>query len=255
MGEESVINLIFIVSFGMLTLVLILLFIMYFSRERIYKEKMKQQKLIVDHKKDLLKHSFQAQEKERDRLAAELHDGIASKLNIIHVQLASIEKELPPAIIHRVAIIKDALQTSIEDTRRMSHDLFPIVLEKFGLITALEELKELNRINGIHTQIETNLIDKFFEVEMSTHLYRIVQELVNNALKYSNCTQMNISLMKESGLCKLTFSDNGEGTVSMLETESGMGLKSIRSRLNVLNAKLNLKDLKPGIEFAMDFKY
>lgn len=255
MGAESVINLIFIVSFGMLMLVLILLVIMYFSRERIHKEKMKQQQLIVDHKKDLLKHSFQAQEKERDRLAAELHDGIASKLNIIHVQLASIEKELPSGIIHRVAIIKDALQTSIEDTRRMSHDLFPIVLEKFGLITALEELKELNRINGIHTQIDTNLMDKFFELEMATHLYRIVQELVNNSLKYSNCTQMNISLMKENRMCKLIFSDNGKSTVSMLDYESGLGLKSIRSRLNVLNAQLSLKDLETGIEFAIEFKY
>ena len=131
MEEESVINLIFIVSLGMLTLVLILLLIMYFSREKIYREKMKRQQLIVDHKKDLLVHSFQAQEKERDRVAAELHDGIASKLNIIHVQLASIEKDISPAIMHRVVIIKDALQNSIEDARRISHDLFPIVLVRF----------------------------------------------------------------------------------------------------------------------------
>ncbi|MBL4708699.1 MAG: hypothetical protein JKY48_09710 [Flavobacteriales bacterium] len=254
MEEESVINLIFMVSFGMITLVLILLIIMYFSRERVYKEKMKHQQLIVDHKKDLLVHSFQAQEKERDRVAAELHDGIASKLNIIHVQLASIEKDISPLIMHRVIIIKDALQESIEDARRISHDLFPLVLEKFGLITALEELRELNRLNGILTKINTNLDDEHLDMETSSHLYRIVQELVNNAVKYSECDEIDISIKKENKKYLLTFSDNGKGVLNDLKSEGGMGLKSIRSRVTVLGGELRMIQKKPGIQFKILFK-
>lgn len=254
MEEESVINLIFIVSFGMLTLVLILLLIMYFSREKIYKERMKRQQLMVDHKKDLLVHSFQAQEKERDRVAAELHDGIASKLNIIHVQLASIEKDISPSIMHRIVIIKDALQNSIEDARRISHDLFPIVLEKFGLITALEELRELNRINGILTRIETNLDDVHLDMETSTHLYRIVQELVNNAVKYSQCDEIDIAIKKVNKEYQLVFSDNGKGTLEDLKSEGGMGLKSIGSRVAVLGGQLEITQKSPGIQFKVIFK-
>ena len=254
MAEESVINLIFIVSFGMVVLVLILLIILYFSRERVYKEKMKRQKLVVDHKKELLEHSYKAQEKERDRLAAELHDGIASKLNVIHVQLATIEKKLPTKIIHRIEIIKDALQTSIEDTRRISHDLFPIVLEKFGLVTALEELKELNRFNGIQTKIETNLKDKDLEMEKATHIYRIVQELVNNSLKHSNCREISIKLKKLSKDYRLIFADDGQGSLESLKNGKGLGIKSIETRLSVLSGTLEIEELNPGIQFKMNFK-
>lgn len=256
MEEESIINLIFIVSLGMLSLVLILVIIMYFSREKIHKEKMKRQKLMVEHEKELLVHSFRAQEKERDRLSAELHDGIASKLNIIHIQIASIERNLPAEVLDKIDIVKTALQTCIEDTRRISHDLFPMVLENFGLVTALNQLKELNHLNGIKTYIETNIKERTLELEQAVHIYRIIQELTNNSLRHASCSEMHIALNKKSNGYLLIFSDNGIGNVSQLEqfkTDGGMGLKSIKSRLNVLNGKMNIENVNPGLRFTISF--
>ena len=144
MEIDELTSVILMVSIGMLLLVISVIVVMQLASKKILKGKLKQEELKVAHKKELLAHSIETQEKERDRLAAEIHDDITSKLNIIHVHLASLEKEASPEILAKIKPLNEVVKTSIVDSRRIAYDLFPVILEKFGLRTALEELEHLN---------------------------------------------------------------------------------------------------------------
>lgn len=249
MGEESIVGLILLVIFGMLSVVLVLIIFINKAKNKVQSEQLEKQLLINAHRKDLLAYSIMGQEKERDRLSAELHDGIVSKLNIIHVKLTDLKKHSGSTTQTEFRQVNSLLQKTIEETRRISHDLFPVVLESFGLITALEELKELNRSNKIITALSTEYADEDFKIEESIHIYRIVQELVNNSIKYAHCSEIGIQLLKSEEGFHLIYKDNGIGKKIDLESSKGLGVKNITSRLSMLNANMTLRELHPGLQF------
>jgi signal transduction histidine kinase len=252
MEGESLVVLIILVMLGMLLIVLVLIIYINKAKSKVQNEQLQRQLLINAHRKDLLSYSIMGQEKERDRLSAELHDGIVSKLNIIHFKLSNLTSNATDQIQKEYININDLLQKTIEETRRISHDLFPVVLENFGLISALEELKELNRSNQIDTILTTSYSDKDFKIEEAIHIYRIVQELVNNAIKYAACSEIKISLNKDIEGFKLVFQDNGIGKKTDLEKGTGLGVKNIKSRLSMLNAKMTSVELNPGLQFIIN---
>lgn len=252
MEGSSIINVIWLVCIGMLSLVIILLIVMRRSEDRINREKLEKQALSILHKKELLSNSIQAQEKERDRLSAELHDGIVSRLNIVHLKFASIESKIPVSITGQLMSIKELLQSTIEDTRRISHELFPAVLESFGLITALEEFQELNASENLKIELHTKLKNKDFQMKVAVNLYRIVQELVNNSIKHSNGTKITINLVRKAGGYQLTYQDNGSGNLKAIEQSKGLGLKSISSRVSVLEGGINIKETEKGLLFIIN---
>lgn len=251
MESESLVGLILLVMFGMLTIVLVLIIFINMAKNKVRNEQLEREKLTSAHRKDLLQHSIIAQEKERDRLSAELHDGIVSKLNIIHFQLANLSKNLNTYESESFQSINDILHHTIDETRRISHDLFPVVLESFGIVTALNELKELNRSNQIETKLYMEYTDGDFQLETSIHIYRIVQELVNNSIKYAHCSQIVIELKKASDGFQLIYFDNGVGQKEKIISGKGLGIKNINSRLSILNATLELEQLEPGLKFII----
>ncbi len=254
MEGESLAGLILMVMLGMLLIVLVLIIYINKAKSKVQSEQLHRQLLINAHRKDLLSYSIMGQEKERDRLSAELHDGIVSKLNIIHFQLSNLTNNSTREIQKEYVTVNELLQKTIEETRRISHDLFPVVLENFGLISALEELKELNRSNQINTLLTTDYSDGDFKIEEAIHIYRIVQELVNNAIKYAACSEIKISLIKgKEGFC-LIFQDNGIGKKSDLAKGKGLGVKNIKSRLSMLNATMESLEINPGLQFIITQK-
>lgn len=251
MDGESVIGLILLVMFGMLSIVLVLVIFINKAKNKVQSEQLERQLLINAHRKDMLESSVMGQEKERDRLSAELHDGIVSTLNIIHFKLTNIKLELSEEVKSEFTEIKDLLHASIGETRRISHDLFPVVLESFGIVTALEELKDLNRSNKIETVLHSDFIDADFKIDQTVHIYRVVQELVNNSIKYANCSKIEIHLLKSvEGFC-LVYEDNGIGKKSWLTEGKGLGIKNLNSRLTILNANMEIIQLSPGLKFII----
>jgi signal transduction histidine kinase len=253
MEIDELTSIIFLVAFGMLLLIVIAIIIMQVSSKRILQEKLKQEELEVAHKKELLTHSVETQEKERDRLAAEIHDDITSKLNIIQVHLSGLNLS-EPEMQEKIASLKEVVENSIIDSRRIAYDLFPVILDKFGLRTALEELEELTTTRDIKMTLETDISDITFNPSVAVHLYRIVQELLNNTLKYAQCSEIRLQLNVENQHGVLTYQDNGVGNSETIKNSNGMGFKNINLRLSILDGELSINDLNPGIEFVINFK-
>tara|TARA_R110002049_G_scaffold20846_1_gene76598 strand:+ start:1008 stop:1787 length:780 start_codon:yes stop_codon:yes gene_type:complete len=251
MDGESVISLILLVIFGMLSVVLVLIIFINKAKNKIQNEQLEKQLMINAHRKNLLEYSVMGQEKERDRLSAELHDGIVSKLNIIHFKLTNLKTSLNKDTDNEYTSINNLLHDTITETRRISHDLFPVVLESFGIITALEELKELNKSSLDEITLTTDYTDSDFKIEKSVHLYRIVQELFNNSIKYAKCSKIKIQLLKSEDGFILIYQDNGIGKKSELSEGKGLGIMNLKSRLSLLNASMEIDNLSPGLQFKI----
>lgn len=250
MDSSTVAFSILLVFLVLLALIIILILIMHHSKEKIKNEKLNAQELSIQHKKELLFHSIQVQEGERDRLSAELHDGIVSKMNIIYYQLAALA-----ANIENEKLKKDFEQTNrilhqtIDETRQISHELFPVVLESFGLITAIEELIDNEKKSSLNIHFKTNFQNKDIGKEESIHFYRIIQELLSNCVKHSQCTEVTISLENTKFNVVLIYEDNGVGTVESISSKKGLGMKNIQSRLAILNYDLDIENRNPGLRF------
>jgi len=253
MEIEEIVDIIYLVSFAMLVLTVIILSIMFIAGRRLNQAKLTQQKLITQHKEELLIHTIDTQEKERDRLAAEIHDDITSKLNIIHIHMATIEQTAPPEVLDKIKPLNAVLKSSIVDSRRIAYDLFPVILEKFGLLTALEELQDLNTTKEMAMTLETTITNSTFQPSSAVHIYRIAQELINNSNKHAQCTNMYLGLSEKGPLWQLTYRDNGIGDANNIKDSNGMGMKNINSRLSVLRGSLDIHNLSPGIEFSITF--
>ncbi len=254
MEIDELTSIIYLVAFGMLLLLGLAVIIMQLSSKKILKEKLQQEELKTNHKKELMAHAIITQEKERDRLAAEIHDDITSKLNIIHIHLESLEKEVKPELRAKIEPLHEVVKSGIVDSRRIAYDLFPVILEKFGLLTALEELRDLNSNKKVRVKLETSITDQSFAPEVAVHIYRIVQELFNNSVKYAHCSEIALSLSLEGNQGYLSYSDNGVGEAKKIKDSKGMGFKNINSRLSVLDGALEIKDASPGLLFEIQFK-
>lgn len=254
MEIDELTSVIFMVSFGMLLLVVIAIVIMQLSSKKLLKAKLKQEELKVAHKKELLAHAIETQEKERDRLAAEIHDDITSKLNIIHIHLAALEKEASSELLSKIKPLNEVVKNSIIDSRRIAYDLYPVILEKFGLRTALEELEHLSSNEGIDVKMKTEISDSTVKPAKAVHIYRIVQELLNNSIKHAHCSKIEFAFQLDGEVGKLTYSDNGVGNAKKIKKSTGMGFKNINSRLSILDGELAIRNLTPGIEFSITFK-
>src|SRR5688572_27869788 len=188
-GEVSQFALIFsLASVGMLVLAgFIILFVVFYQKKMI-EEQLKRQQLELDFQQRMMEATLESEENERRRLAGELHDSVGGMLSTIRVGLTTIAKQLPdPRAIEQSKLMLDDTLPSV---RRISLDLMPSTLEKFGLIPALREICDRFQSASLipvhfHETGEMKLIEQKSELK----IYRIVQELINNAIKHSQASQ------------------------------------------------------------------
>ena len=246
-------ELLIMIVFGILIMsFLALAFILFFnfSQKRILKEKMAVQIQKLKHQKELLHNNILIQEKERSRIAKDLHDDLGSKLNVIKLNMYQLQKEKNQTVQSKAVItdIKTLINTTIDTTRRISHDLLPPMLENFGLTAALKELCE-----GIS---KSNTLSISFEVLKNEHriqrkivalnIYRVIQELISNSIKHGQANQIELTIDLTEKAINITYQDNGKGfEISNIESQKGLGMKNIESRINMVNAEINL-DSAPG---------
>lgn len=187
-------------------------------------------KAIADGAKNFLR----GQQNERARLSQEIHDGTGVRLSTIQMKLSAMEaqdNEQRDKILSELSLVS-------KDLRKFSHNLSSIVLEKFGLVNALEEL--FLSLEEAHPNIQfhfdytpTKKIDSLIEKE----LYFILCELINNSLKHSQGTQLRLKLESNETHLIAVYSDNGIG-LSPEQSNHGIGLQNIHWRLKILDGKL-----------------
>lgn len=231
-------------AFISMSLVLILFF--YYSRKKIIKHEVDKKNLEIQHQKEMIEAMITTQENERERIARDLHDEISSKLNV--VSLNSHLLKTPNLSSNEIAEITeniaDLTSKVLESSRRIAHDLFPPVFEKFGLEAGIEELIEETKSTGKFEIDFQNTIDfSQLSSEIQLSIFRILQELLNNTLKYANASQVKISFHHLNGNRQFVYQDNGVGFDRSNHTK-GMGLINIESRIGVIQGEFSMETNK-----------
>lgn len=232
--------------FVMLLLAIAFILFFSFSQRKLQSEQLKAKEAELQHQERLLYSTILVQEKERKRIAKDLHDDIGSKLNVIFLNMHRIEraaKELP-SILEMISDINGVIHTTIDTTRRISHDLLPPTLDNFGLVEAVKELCEpyqkSDSVNVLFDvkQDEGRLPDKTTEL----NLFRIIQELISNSIKHGQAEQISIDLWIGSKKFELEYRDNGIGfNLEKLEERKGLGTQNMESRVKMIGGKMNIQ--------------
>lgn len=242
--EDSQLIYYVIVSGGcMLLFAIVLVSFFSFSQKKITTAKLALQEKELKFQEELLQNTVSVQEQERDRIAKDLHDDVASKLNIIHLNIHILRQKIPDS--SEITMLLQNIDTSIQEsaarTRTMSHELMPPLLKKFGLSQVLFDLAE--SVNSTE-QLYFDIIDlDFLKIKTQLkvlHIYRIVQELINNTLKYA--AAKNATLQFSLGTNEkiiMVYKDDGVG-FDLDATKRGHGLSNIETRIRLLNGKLTI---------------
>ncbi len=209
------------------------------SQKKLQLEALKRQEMKISFQKELLQRTIQTQEEERNRIARELHDDIGSKLNVIHLNLHLLKSDVNKGkdIQELLDDIDTSLQNSIETTRHISHQLVPPTLRKFGLQSAIEDLQSsINRTGAIKMVVENTTAWKIEELMSQLHFYRIIQELVQNALKHSKANHVVFTFEQKEGQIQMLYTDDGIGMPENIDSK-GLGMSNLYTRVQILNGQ------------------
>ncbi len=193
---------------------------------------------------------LKGEEKERTRLAKDLHDGLGGMLSGIKFSLNTIKENLimTPDNVQAFERSIDMLDSSIHEMRRVAHNLMPETLLKYGLNTALKDF--CSYINGsgvLKVDYQSFGLENIkLEESVSVSVYRIIQELVNNILKHANAKFALVQLTFSVETLLIDVEDDGKGfELTVLDKRKGIGWNNIYSRLEYLNGKLDVQS-QPG---------
>ncbi|GGM76608.1 two-component sensor histidine kinase [Dyadobacter beijingensis] len=193
---------------------------------------------------------LKGQEEERTRVARDLHDGLGGLLSGIKLTLNSVKGNviLPEESAMTFTRALTQLDGAISEMRRVAHSMMPESLVRFGLIDALSDF-----CDGISTSGRLKVTmqafgfdDKRLDSQVEVVLYRIIQELLNNVLKYADASEAQVQLTWVENNVSVTVEDNGKGfDVKNLEQNKGAGLRNVQARVDYLNGTLDIQS-KPG---------
>jgi PAS domain S-box-containing protein len=211
------------------------------------------QKRLLDYQKrlrDLTSEMSLTEERERRRLAIELHDQITQKMILFKINLGTLrEEELPPELAGPLDEIYQHLDQIIRDTRSLTFDLSSPTLYELGLEAAIREwlYDEVQQKHGIHTKFEDDEQPKPLDNDVRAVLYRAVRELLVNVVKHAQAQRVKVSIGKDNNNVRIVVADDGIGFVPspQLNKTGGFGFFSIREGLNYLGGSIEIGS-KPG---------
>jgi two-component system NarL family sensor kinase len=210
---------------------------------------MRDQLIILDKEKTKLERQskkilLEGQEKERARIARDLHDGLGAMLTTMKLRLGHELNETTKEEL--TALLDDA----ISEARNLSRNLMPAVLMDFGLFDALAQLAQSTQKNAgitVNYIFESEHQKSRLKKSRQVYVYRIAQEAINNALKHADCTEIQLSITEFDDQLNVYIKDNGKGLADGSVSESqGLGFKNIKERTELLNGELILESDNRG---------
>jgi signal transduction histidine kinase len=192
--------------------------------------------------RDSFRVIIEATEKERKRVAEDLHDGLGQLLSTAKLNLTAIETddiEENKNLNTSIAIIDEACQ----EIRHISHNMMPGTLIRLGLVSAVkEQARKINASGKILVTVSVSGFETRMDESREIALYRVIQELLNNAIRYANATDVEIKLEQLADGYLFSIKDNGKGfDPKVLELGKGIGWRNIRSRVDLLQGNIDLK--------------
>ncbi|RPD90703.1 histidine kinase [Aureibaculum marinum] len=244
--RQKTIKYAFLIGFLILLIPIIALLIVYYQKLQAQSQlntqqqelnKQKVSSLIREQELKLVKASVEAQDEERTRIARELHDSIGGNLAAIKMQMNNLvdKTSLKETIVSQ-------LDETYQQVREISHNLIPSKFSQNAFTTLISEY-----INKLDTSADLDIVfmpypeDKInaLEENIKVEVFNIIQELLTNTLKYAKAKNVEIHLNIHNNSLQLLFEDNGVG-FDTTKTPTGIGLQNIKSRLEKLNAQLNI---------------
>ena len=215
------------------------------------KQKLQQQQIIELEKEKQLQAvdaMLKGQEEERGRLAKDLHDGLGGMLSGVKLSFSNMKENLILDADTAVRFEKSIsqLDNTIAELRKVAHNLMPEALVKFGLKSAVEDFCEtLQSSSNCKIMYQQLGADRDLGNIANVNIYRIIQELVNNAVKHANAKQIIVQLTKLPAKVLLSVEDDGEGfDVNNPDALPGIGLTNINNRVQYLNGKIDVSSKK-----------
>ncbi len=246
----------FVILFLVVIMVIITVFIVK-SRNKIFTKELEKRNLEIEFQKQIFSKTLETQETERKRIAQDLHDDISSKLIALSLNLHLLQSKKTPDSDKECIIttIESINQNAIETSRKIAHHLFPPLLEKFGVNEAIEEIvHEYNSSKQVaisfNNQIDLNTLEK----QQQLHVFRIIQELINNSIKHGKATEITILFHQNGNQQICDYFDNGIGiNRAKFETNKGLGFINIESRIKSINGNYCIDFKKQGFAVHFDF--
>ena len=199
-------------------------------------------------REEFTRQLIDAQEQERQRLAAELHDSLGQNLSIIKnkaFQALNCPGVSADVADHLNAISQFATET-IAEVRDLVRNLRPVLIQQLGLTDSLRELLDRVRQScSIRLEVRIENVEDLIRGSSATQLYRIVQEALSNLIKHSGADSADFRLERDIHCVRLRLSDNGAGFDVNHPTRGGFGLRNIAERVQMLGGRMNL-DSTPG---------
>ena len=195
---------------------------------------------------------LEGQEEERKRISRDMHDGVGQILSAMKFNLEAIHNVGLDFEKEKLKTVKDLLKNVIQEVRRISFNLTPSVLSDYGIVPVLNKFaREITKISNLEVTFEnkTGFLTRV-EGKTENNIYRICQEAVNNAIKYSEAKEVKITVSHNSQFLNLEIADNGKGfDIKKLEEKghfstSGHGIFNIRERANLINGNCQIHSEK-----------
>tara|TARA_B100001245_G_C22892543_1_gene430119 strand:+ start:3201 stop:3929 length:729 start_codon:yes stop_codon:yes gene_type:complete len=220
---------------AMTTLAVLVIVIFRLAIRRVMQERERMRQAELTHQQKLLYNSINIQERERQRIAANLHDELSSRLTILKLNLHQLKQGDTEVTGQMVPLLDETLRLS----RNISHDLYPPLLAELGLVETIKDY--LLPLKGkVETEFHTNQNGEPPQGEISLQLFRIIQELIQNVLKHAQASVISVQLRITTTYTSLLVKDNGCG-FKLSNTKGGLGLGNIESRVQLLNGLYRIK--------------
>lgn len=211
----------------------------------------------IKYREMLINATVEGENRERKRLAQELHDGIGQYLSAVNLNLESIKKEIEhlsekrrKRFLTSLSFIKKAMK----ETRAMAYTLMPAELDDYGLKVALMSLAEqIEKSAEIHIEVVLEFDEDKLDSKIRSNIYRITQEAINNAIQHGKSDEILIDYKVINNTLKCTIKDNGIGIdLQKLDTTKSLGFRNIKARVEAMSGDIALNStLGNGLEITI----
>jgi len=199
---------------------------------------------------------IEGQEKERQRVANELHDDLGSLMAAVKLQFNSLEVKEKKDNLETFSKTDELIDEAYGKIRAIAHAKNSGLMAKQGLLQAVNQMAEkISIVNGLQVSVLDHGLETRLENSMELTLFRIIQELLTNVIKHAEATEVNIHITNHGDTLNILVEDNGKGFVTqqITNSEKGMGLKSIDKRVAHLHGSMDIEsELTKGTVVIID---
>ena len=247
-SQSNVSMVLFFGTLGMLVLAIGLIAFIVFHQRKVIKYQQQLQLMEEEKQQILLNASIRWQEEERQRIAADLHDDAGPLLATARLYLNDNLVNLDVASqLQSISSAKHIIDDTIQLIRNISHSLMPPTLKNFGLESAVSDLfQKINGSGAINASCKFHNYKERLLPQVELLIFRVTQELVNNILKHSSASFINLSQNITDNKFYIRLNHDGKGITQsdfekMNKSSVGLGLKNIMSRMKVLEGNVNFE--------------